>query len=265
MWTKSASASPKRRTPMLTPLLLIDAGNTRLKWAEVRGRGTIALRGEITTQDVTASFLKKLARSFQKHHVVLACVVPKLVPAFKNAFAQRLHVVTGTSPSLRMTFRYPKPAEVGADRLAAAVAAHADGFWPAIVISCGTASAFTVINGKGQFCGGVIAPGLQAQLNALLGATAQLPRTALHAPRHLPAISTEDAIRAGVLLSFQGGVREITTRLFESLPPNPSPRILLTGGDAHHLRAVFGPGAKVRPLLVMEGLRIIGTRIFISS
>jgi len=193
---------------------------------------------------------------------VLAAVVPKWVPVFQEIFAGRIHVVTGTSPTLRLRFLYPQPAELGADRLAAAVVAQVEGEWPAIVVSCGTASAFTVLNVRGELCGGAIAPGLQAQLTALLGATAQLPATELRRPRRLPAQSTEEAIRAGVLLNFQGGVREIVTRLSESLRGKTRPRLLLTGGDASHLKGLWEPETKVRPLLVLEGLRIIGTRVF---
>ncbi len=219
----------------------------------------------MATSQVDRAQIEALARHFPRHRAVLSCVVPKLLPGFKRAFAGRIHIVNGTSPALQLSFRYPKPAELGADRLAAAVAAHAEGIWPVIIVSCGTASAFTVLNAAGQLCGGVIAPGLHTQLAALLGATAQLPATPLRAPRRLPAQSTQEAIRAGVLLSFQGGVREITTRLADNLAGEENPRILLTGGDARYLLPVFGPEAEVRPLLVMEGLRIMGTRVFASS
>jgi type III pantothenate kinase len=176
-----------------------------------------------------------------------------------------LTLVHGDSPQLGLAFDYPKPAELGADRLAAAVAAQAEGIFPAIVVSCGTATAFTVLNPQGKLCGGAIAPGLQAQLDALLGATAQLPDTSLRAPKRLPARSTQEAIRAGVWLSYQGGVQEILQRLCASLPRTVRPRILLTGGDASALAEKLGYSATLRPLLVFEGLRIIGTRAFSSD
>jgi type III pantothenate kinase len=192
-------------------------------------------------------------------------VVPKWVPLFRRAFAGRLYIVTGASQKLPLTFAYPRPAELGADRIAAAVAAQADGKWPAIIVSCGTAVAVTVLDAQGRLCGGAIAPGLQAQLDALLGATAQLPATSLRLPKRLPARSTREAIRAGVLLNFRGGVKEIVTRLSEALPIKTKPYILLTGGDADALAGVFGPRAVVRPLLVAEGLRIIGASVFASK
>jgi type III pantothenate kinase len=246
-------------------LLLIDAGNTRLKWATAEGRGKIKLRGEIATRKASPAWVRTLAKKFPAHRTVLALVVPSLVPSFRRAFPGRIHLVTGRSRALQFPFHYPRPSELGADRLAAAVAAHADGVWPVIVISCGTASAFTVLDARGRLCGGAIAPGLKTQLAALLGATAQLPATPLHPPRRLPAKSTREAIRAGVFLSFQGGAKEIVAQLSASLSGVRPPRLLLTGGDAHHLTRTLGPAATLRPLLVLEGLRIMGRRVFTPS
>src|ERR1019366_6094518 len=174
-------------------------------------------------------------------------------------------VVTGNSRALGLVFEYPRPVEIGADRLAAAVAVHARGRYPAIIVACGTATAFTVLDAKGRLCGGVIAPGLQAQLAALLGATAQLPATVLRKPRSALARSTQDAIRAGVMFTFQGGVKEVIQQLCNALPGEPAPHILLTGGNALHLTDCLEISFKLRPLLVLEGLLIIGTRLFTPS
>lgn len=244
------------------PFLLIDAGSTRLKWATASLRGPIRVRGEVATKEATLAWANLLAKKFPRYQVVLASVVPKITPHFRRVFARRLHVVSGTSPALGLRFDYPKPEEIGADRLAVAVAAHAQSQWPVIIVSCGTATAFTVLDAKGKLCGGVIAPGLQTQLAALLGATAQLPATKLRPPRHYLARSTEEAIRAGVVLNFQGGVKEILARLSKSLPGNKPPHILLTGGNASYLKGILPGPVKLRPLLVFEGLLIIGARLF---
>src|ERR1700734_3246916 len=107
-------------------LLLIDAGNTRVKWATAAARGKSMLHGDVPVGDVTAASLQKLARKFPGHRAVLACVVPKLTAMFQCAFAGRLYTVTGGSPNLPLPFAYPRPAELGADRIAAAAAAHAE-------------------------------------------------------------------------------------------------------------------------------------------
>lgn len=245
---------------MRARFLLIDAGNTRLKWATANARGPIRVAGEIATKDATPAWVRKFVRQFADQQIVLASVVPKVTRAFARSGGQRIHLVTGASPALGLRFDYPKPAELGADRLAAAVAAHAAGVFPVIVVNCGTATAFTVLDQEGTLCGGAIAPGLHTQLAALLGATAQLPATALRPPRRYLARSTQEAIRTGVLLNFQGGVKEILQHLADELPGPWVPNILLTGGHARHLAQATG--ATLRPLLVFEGLRIMGVRTF---
>jgi type III pantothenate kinase len=243
-------------------LLLVDAGNTRLKWATAHGHAPIRYAGKVATKAVTSTWITSLARKFPRHKLVLASVVPRLTSAFRRPFAGRLEIVTGKSSTLGLTFDYPNAAEIGADRLAAAVVAHAENHWPAIIVSCGTATVFTVLDVKGRLCGGAIAPGLQTQLAALLGATAQLPITKLGIPRRALARSTKEAIRAGVMFNFQGGAREILQRISEALPGRRAPHIFLTGGNAKYLAGTTGFPDKVRPLLVHEGLRMIGLRAF---
>ncbi len=252
--------------------LLVDIGNTRVKWAAAGlpgidpspafySRNALPLvKGEMPAADATPDSIRELKESFPGHYLVLASVVPKLTFDFCRAFKRGFHLVTADSPALGLDFDYPNPGEIGADRLAAAVAARELRRWPAIIVSCGTATAFTVLDAKGRLCGGVIAPGLQTQLAALIGATAQLPATTLLQPRTALAKSTQDAIRAGVMLNFHGGVKEIIHQLSETLPGRGKPRIILTGGDAHYLANSLEIPHTLRPLLVFEGLRMIGLR-----
>jgi len=240
--------------------LLIDAGNTRFKWAVTTPRGRIIPAGDIAAKDATTVRISELAKKYPKYRTIVASVVPKLVPVFRRTFAGRIHIVSGASPALGLHFDYPKPSELGADRVAVAVAVHAEGVWPAIIIATGTATAFTVLDAKGRLCGGAIAPGLQAQLTSLLGATAQLPETKLQRPRSALAKSTQDAIRAGVIINFQGGVNETLRQLSAALPGG-RPHIVLTGGNADYLTGSLDLPHTLRPLLVFEGLLIIGTRL----
>jgi len=249
------------RTP--TPeFLLIDVGNTRLKWATARPDAPVRVAGDVATKQATPAWVSSLAQKYRQQPTVLASVVPKSLPAFRRAFPRRLIEAAAELPEIGLHFLYPKPAEIGADRLAAAVAAHESKKWPVIVVQCGTATAFTVLDAKGRLCGGAIAPGLQAQLAALLGATAQLPATAMRMPKTALAKSTREAIRAGVVLNFQGGVKGIIEHLSAALPGPTKPHIILTGGNAGYLTGSIDLPHTLRPLLVFEGLRIIGNRIW---
>jgi len=254
----------------LNAFLLVDAGNSRVKWADAAipgfapswATGIPSVAGEMPTAEATAERLQELAKGCPRHFLVLASVVPRLTVDFCRVFKRRFYLVEADSSALGLEFDYPRPAEIGADRLAAAVAAHEAGKWPAIVVSCGTATAFTVLDAKGRFCGGAIAPGLETQLAGLLDATAQLPETTLRPPRSPLAKSTQEAIRAGVMFNFQGGVKEIIRQLSDALPGRRKPFIILTGGHAHFLTHSLGIAHTLRPLLVFEGLRIIGNRVW---
>ena len=241
-------------------LLLIDHGNTRIKWATVRGRGPLRVAGSRPSTGLTDAWIRALASRYARHTAVLATVVPKSYHAWSEAFAGRMLFASGGQHNLHKLFAYPRPEEVGADRVAAAFAVRELGLYPAIIVACGTATAYTVVNAKGKLCGGAIAPGLQAQLDALLGATAQLPAVKLRRTRRALAKSTQEAIRAGIIMSFEGGVKETVARLSQALPRGKKPRIILTGGNAELAVKALGGRAVLRPLLVLEGLRIIGER-----
>ena len=262
-----------REAMNLHAFLLVDVGNTRVKWtvAPMPGYDRVdfpvdlpAGTGEMPTAEATPSRVGTLAKQFRRHYLVLSSVVPALTPLFSRVFNRRFHLVNSDSPTLGLDFDYPNPAEIGSDRLAAAVAAQEAGKWPVIVVSCGTATTFTVLDAKGRFCGGAIAPGLQAQLASLLGATAQLPDTVLKHPRSALGKSTQDAIRAGVVVSFQGGANEILRQLSAALKVR-RPHLILTGGDADFLKKSLPYRPSLRPLLVFDGLRIIGHRVWHAS
>jgi type III pantothenate kinase len=242
----------------MKPLLLLDVGNTRLKWAAVSPRGAIQVRGQLETARVTARWVSAFAKQHATHAIVVASVVPDVSRLLRRSIPSAL-LVKGNLRHLPLTFAYPRPAEIGADRIAAALGAKARG--PAIVISCGTATAFSAIDRRGRFCGGAITPGLNAQLRTLAAAAAQLPATTLGRKTRALGRSTRAAIRAGVLLGWQGGVREIVEQLRREI--GASARVIVTGGEARHLHGVRGLGrVAFRPLLVFEGLRIIAASLF---
>jgi type III pantothenate kinase len=257
----------------LNAFLFVDIGNTRVKWANAAipvfdtsyAKDIPPITGEMPTTEATPERIRELSKECPRHYLILASVVPHLTSEFCRFFKRRFHIVNAESPALGLDFDYPNPAEIGADRLAAAVAAHEGGKWPAIVVSCGTATAFTVLDAKGRFCGGAIAPGLQTQLAALLGATTQLPMTKLRQPKSALAKATREAIRAGVMLNFQGGAKEIIHQLSTALPGRRKPHIILTGGNAQYLTGSLDLPHTLRPLLVFEGLRIIGNRIWMPT
>jgi pantothenate kinase type III len=233
--------------------LLIDVGNTRFKWAEIDATGEIRPRGEVETALVTDGWMSDFALPHTGRPVVVASVVPKISTLIERALPTAL-LVRGAWSGLPLAFDYPNPTEIGADRLAAAIGASSGA--PAIIISCGTATAFSALDRRGRFCGGAILPGLHTQLRSLHLGTAQLPLASVGATVQLPGRSTDMAMRSGVLVGWRAAVVQIVTLLKREL--GGMPQVIVTGGEAFNLLSVSELGlVEFRPLLVFEGLRII--------
>ena len=146
------------------------------------------------------------ARSFPRA-AVLSCVVPALERPWKAAlFRTCTGRVLTVGPGLKtgMPVRYDDPAEIGPDRIADAVAARAVYGSPCIVIDLGTTTNIEVIDARGTFVGGVIAPGLALGARSLSAAAARLPQVEPSAPTHVIGRNTREAMRSGVV-SGRGG------------------------------------------------------------
>ncbi len=135
---------------------------------------------------------------------VLSCVVPALERPWKAALSRTCtgRVLT-VGPGLKtgMPVHYDDPAEIGPDRIADAVAARAVYGSPCIVIDLGTTTNIEVIDARGTFVGGVIAPGLALGARSLSAAAARLPQVEPSAPTHVIGRNTREAMRSGVVLA----------------------------------------------------------------
>jgi type III pantothenate kinase len=151
------------------------------------------------------------------------------------------------------------PREVGADRVVNTLAAFTRFGGPAIVVDFGTGTNFDVVSDRGEFLGGVIAPGLQISAGALFGRTARLTRVDLQPPRSPIGRSTVEAIQSGLLYGTAGEVDAIVTRLRGELGA-PEAVTVATGG----LAPVVIPHCTTidhhEPWLTLEGLRLVYER-----
>ncbi len=245
--------------------LLIDLGNTT---AKLRLADPESLRG--TTRRVpTAALLaadgpaalQKVLAGWRYEHALLSSVVPAAVRAVVAALPgiDLLTPRLDTGVDLR---GYPGAKTLGADRLAnlaGALARH--GPPPLIVVDFGTAATFNVLDARGRFLGGTIAPGLASMTGYLPARAAQLPPITLAGPPPTAiGRSTAAAMRAGALLGYRGLVREILDRLRAELG-DPSARVIATGGDAAFLAARLDlPFDAVDPDLTLHGLRVIAAK-----
>ena len=150
---------------------------------------------------------------------------------------------------------YPRPDEIGQDRIANSFAAHRTSELPAIVIDVGTATTFDVVDRKEGYAGGVIAPGPQGFLDFLHQNTALLPEVRLtdEAPSLPIGKNTTDAMLLGIHLGFGPMVKGILNRLeTELLERNGrKAKVILAGGASSHLDL---PDSEHRPFLTLEGV-----------
>jgi type III pantothenate kinase len=164
-------------------------------------------------------------------------------------------------PSLRtgMPIRYDNPHEVGADRLANAVAAYDKVHDTCVIVDFGTAITYDVVSAAGEYLGGIITPGAEISIDALYDRAAKLPKVELAKPRSLIGKSTVDAIRSGIVYGFAGQVEAIVRRLRVEL--GPTTYVIATGGLAGELVPFIRETIdEVDDLLTLSGLRLIYER-----
>jgi type III pantothenate kinase len=157
-----------------------------------------------------------------------------------------------------MPILYDSPREVGADRIVNAVAAFEVYGGPAIVVDFGTATTFDAVSAKGEYIGGVIAPGIAIAAEALFERTAKLPRIDIAKPTSVVGKTTVASMQSGLFFGYLGLVEGIVTRMREEMGGDPI--VIGTGGLAHLILAESPTIKQVDPLLTLTGLRIIYER-----
>lgn len=241
--------------------LLVDNSNTRTKFALGNAAGLEDWRGMLPTAEISDETLAAVTAGVAYSAVVLCSVVPAKAAVLRGFFADRcsVHFLGHESP-LGMAIDYPRPAEIGADRLANAAGVLTRHGAPAIVIDFGTAVTFDVISAQPAYCGGVIAPGLGAMSAYLPGKTALLPVIELEEPVVAIGKSTVQAMLAGAVFGYRGLVREIISRIRMEL--GGTPKIIATGGDAALIARGVSEIDVVDPDITLDGLRQVAARVF---
>lgn len=254
--------------------LLIDISNS---FTKVVASSRDALAGEparIPTAKLTAAALRQALGDREiRRGVVLSSVVPGAEPAV-GAFCEELRALAWTRrlPKPRLikvshkikvgvAIDYPKPATIGADRLANAAAVAALYGAPAIVVDFGTAVTFDIVAAPKRaptYAGGVIAPGLESMTDYLYQRTALLPRIDLTEPVRAIGRSTVEAMLAGAIYGYRGLVRQILEEIRREMKIGRMLHIVATGGYADLIAERLPEVQQVHPNLTLEGLRIIG-------
>jgi type III pantothenate kinase len=150
------------------------------------------------------------------------------------------------------------PTELGADRLADAVAAYSRYGGPCIVVDFGTATKFEVVSARGEYLGGAIAPGLGISADALFSHAARLTRVDIKRPAKVIGTNTIGHLQSGIFFGYIGLVDGIIERILSEL--GAQPRIVATGGLARMIAADSRYIQEIDEMLTLDGLRILFER-----
>lgn len=163
----------------------------------------------------------------------ISSVVPPLTPVFQDAIRKYFGLdplVVGPGVRTGIDIKYENPKEVGADRIVNAIAAFSRYGGPAVVVDFGTATTFDAISRKGEYLGGVIAPGIRVSTEALVRKAAKLERIEIIKPKAVIGKNTVASMQSGIVYGFAGQVDEITKRMKQELGPDTF--VVATGGLA---------------------------------
>lgn len=236
-------------------ILLVDNSNTRTKFALGDEVGLGSWHATINTADLTPESVRELVAGLDFDASALCSVVPWAAKVIREGLAGKpLHQISFRS-RLPISISYPQPAQIGADRLANAVAAFQDAGEAVIVIDFGTAVTFDVIDASGAYCGGAIAPGTSVLRDYLADKTALLPKIELAEPQTAIGRSTEEAMLVGSVIGYRGLIRSILEAIKKELPGEA--RVIATGGDAELMSRGVAEIERVEGLLTLEGIRLI--------
>ena len=168
---------------------------------------------------------------------MLSSVVPEQGGMLEETLAETPVLRVSSKIRLGVGIEYPKPATIGADRLANAAAAFVLYGSPVVVVDFGTAVSFDIVSKAGNYVGGVIAPGLEAMTDYLHQRTALLPKITLLEPPSAIGKSTRHAMLAGAVYGYRGLVRQILKEIGKDLGIPSNLPVVATGGYAELIAA----------------------------
>lgn len=255
-------------------LLAIDAGNTNIVFALVDG-DAIKARWRIATDprrtaDEYAVWLHQLLQ-LEGHDrsvveaVIVATVVPRALHNLEVLASKYFGVtalVAGRPPvDWGITLDVDEPQNVGADRAVNVIAAHRRHPGDLIVIDFGTATTFDVVDYTGAYKGGIIAPGINLSLDALVGAAAKLPRIAIEAPDSASVIgrTTTSQMLVGIYFGYVSMIEGLVGRMKAEV--GRPVKIIATGGLAPLFERHVKLFDSIEPDLTIQGLGIMYDRL----
>ena len=240
-------------------ILLLDIGNTRIKWAQLEGRGLSAQSAAAYTEVRSELFDAVLQDLAKPSRIVVSNVGGEAIAAactqvFQRRFSLTPEFLVSQSSQAGVTNAYREPAKLGVDRWLAMIAAFAKKRHPVCVVSVGTALTIDVVEGLGKHLGGVIAPGPNLMRETLLRNTSDI------APRMTPAAPAASLFADHTHAAVENGCRYALAALIDRAyrdacdRVSPKPHLLITGGAAAALLPLIEAPYEVVDDLVLQGM-----------
>lgn len=251
-------------------LLAIDVGNTQTLLGLYDGEDLVHDFRIGSVRDRTLDELHVLLRSLLdvaevSREEVEASIIGSVVPEITDTLERAVELAFGAAPLVvgpgiktGVPILYENPREVGADRIVNAVAAYALVDQAVIVVDFGTATTFDVVSPKGEYLGGVIAPGIRIAADALFSRAAKLPRVEITKPPRVVGRNTVNSMQSGIVYGYVGLVDGMVARIRDEL--GYPLEVVATGGLARLVEPLSETIQHVEEYLTLDGLRILYAR-----
>ncbi|HPI39468.1 MAG TPA: type III pantothenate kinase [Pseudobdellovibrionaceae bacterium] len=247
-------------------ILALDVGNTQIYAGVYENRKMkLSFRKNSKTgssSDEIGVFLRNVLRENKIDpslikHIAICCVVPEVIYSLRGACRKYFDIepfVLQPGVKTGLKVKYKNPLEVGADRIANAIAGiHLYPQQDLIIVDLGTATTLDVVTADKNYLGGAILSGIRINMESLESKTAKLPSVEIVKPQSPLGQTTIESIQSGLYYGHLGSIRELISRLTKLSFPNSKPIVLGTGGFAHLFESdqLFN---SIVPDLVLKGL-----------
>ena len=243
-------------------IICVDLGNTTTAFGVLDGLSVIGFWRIMTqerTSDEYGAIVKSLIEGCSQEIIPQRGAVCSVVPSETDEMADALSSTFGITVSMidsktdcGIRILTDNPAEVGADRIANAVGAYYEYGGPRIVVDAGTATTFDYVSVNGDYCGGVIAPGIMAGAKDLWSRARMLPAVQIRKPSKVIGKTTIECMQSGILYGSIAQVEGIISKMWQELGGECG--VVVTGGQAEVIRDGLSLDVLYDPHLTLKGI-----------
>lgn len=249
-------------------IICLDVGNTNIKYAVFDGdclkiSFRVATEHKKTSDEYGGQLISILGNNGISVREIEGGIISSVVPQLDYTLERMCGTYLGFRPMMLapglktgLNLKVDDAKEVGADRVVNNVAAVRKYGFPLIIIDFGTATTFNVIDEKGQFVGGVIAPGIKGSLDSLVNGTAKLPRVEIERPSTVIGKNTVTNMQSGIFYGFAGLVEYLVKKIKREMKCGEV-KVIATGGFSEIIAKEISCIDGVDKLLTLEGLKYL--------